>query len=117
MSIKDFFKKAAIFAAGCAGAVALALSVFLFGKKQGKKEAMTDVRSDEAARKKESEIEKTPAHVLAGNSSNAAALGRRKDELKQQFNSTADSITAEFLHTRGRSSSCGSAESRSGQGD
>ena len=117
MSIKDFFKKAAVFAAGCAGAVALALSVFLFGKKQGKKEAMTDVRSDEAARKKESEIEKTPADVLAGNSPNAAALGRRKDELKSDFNSRADSITENFLHTRGRTSSCGTAESRSESGN
>ena len=111
MAIREVIKKAAVFAAGCAGAVALALSVFLFGKKQGKKEAMTDVRSDEAARKKESEIEKTPAHVLAGNSPNAAALGRRKDELKSDFNSRADSITENFLHTRGRASSCGSAES------
>ena len=117
MAIREVIKKAAAFAAGCAGAVALLMSVFLFGKRTGKKESAVNVKADEAARKKESEIEKTPADVLAGNSPNAAALGRRKDDLKQQFNSTADSITAEFLHTRGRSSSCGSAESRSGQGD
>ena len=117
MAIREVIKKAAAFAAGCAGAVALLMSVFLFGKRTGKKESAVDVRSSEAAQKKESEIEKTPADILVSSSPNAAALGRRKDELKQQFNSTADSITAEFLHTRGRSSSCGSAESRSGQGD
>lgn len=111
MAIKDFIKKVAAFAAGCAGAVALLMSIFLFGKRTGKKESAVDVRSDEAARKKESEIEKTPAHVLAGNSPNSAALGRRKDELKSDFNSRADSITENFLHTRGRDSSCGSAES------
>ena len=111
MAIREVIKKAAAFAAGCAGAVALLMSVFLFGKRTGKKESAVDVRSDEAARKKESEIEKTPADVLAGNSPNAAALGRRKDELKSDFNSRADSITENFLHTRGRASSCGSAES------
>lgn len=104
-------KKAAAFAAGCAGAVALLMSVFLFGKRTGKKESAVNVKADDAARKKESEIEKTPADVLAGNSPNAAALGRRKDELKSDFNSRADSITENFLHTRGRASSCGSAES------
>jgi len=117
MAIRDILKKAAVFAAGAAGAFALLVSVFLFGKRKGKKESAVDVRSSEAAQKKESEIEKTPADILVSASPNAAALGRRKDELKQQFNSTADSITAEFLHTRGRSSSCGSTESRSGQGD
>ncbi len=117
MRIKEVLKKAVSFAAGIAGAFALVVSVFLAGKRHGKNESAVDVRSDEAARKKESEIEKTPAHVLAGNSPNAAAHSRRKDELKQQFNSAADAVAAEFLHTDGCSSSCGSAESRSGQGD
>ena len=111
MTIREVIKKAAAFAAGCAGAVALLMSVFLFGKRTEKKESAVNVKADDAARKKESEIEKTPADVLAGNSPNAAALGRRKDELKSDFNSRADSITENFLHTRGRASSCGSAES------
>ena len=111
MAIREVIKKAAAFAAGCAGAVALLMSVFLFGKRTGKKESAVNVKADEAERKKESEIEKTPADVLAGNSPNAAALGRRKDELKSDFNSRADSITENFLHTRGRASSCESAES------
>ena len=111
MTIREVIKKAATFAAGCAGAVALLMSIFLFGKRTGKKESAVNVKADDAARKKESEIEKTPADVLAGNSPNAAALGRRKDELKSDFNSRADSITENFLHTRGRASSCGSAES------
>ncbi|MCR4579437.1 MAG: hypothetical protein K5681_03720 [Treponema sp.] len=111
MAIRDVLKKAAAFAAACAGAIALFVSVFLFGKRTGKKESEVEVKADEAERKKESEIEKIPANVLAGNSPNAAALGRRKDELKSDFNSRADSITENFLHTRGRASSCGSAES------
>ena len=111
MAIREVIKKAAAFAAGCAGAVALLMSVFLFGKRTGKKESAVNVKADDVARKKESEIEKTPADVLAGNSPNAAALGRRKDELKSDFNSRADSITENFLHTRGRASSCESAES------
>ena len=111
MAIREVIKKAAAFAAGCAGAVALLMSVFMFGKRTGKKESAVNVKADDAARKKESEIEKTPADVLAGNSPNAAALGRRKDELKSDLNSRADSITENFLHTRGRASSCGSAES------
>ena len=61
MAIREVIKKAATFAAGCAGAVALLLSVFLFGKRTGKKESAVNVKADEAARKKESEIEKTPA--------------------------------------------------------
>lgn len=111
MAIRDLLKKAAVFAAGAAGAFVLLVSVFLFGKRKGKKESAVDVKADETERKKESEIEKTPAHVLAGNSPNSAALGRRKDELKSDFNSRADSITENFLHTRGHSSSCGSTES------
>lgn len=111
MAIRDVLKKAAAFAAACVGAIALFVSVFLFGKRTGKKESAVEVKADEAERNKESEIEKTPADVLAGNSPNAAALGRRKDELKSDFNSRADSITENFLHERGRTSSCGSAES------
>ena len=80
-------------------------------KEQGKRESAVNAEADEAERKKESEIEKIPADVLAGNSPNSAALGRRKDELKSDFNSRADSITENFLHTRGRTSSCGSTES------
>lgn len=117
MAIRDLLKKAAVFAAGAAGAFALLVSVFLFGKRKGKKESVVDVRSSEAAQKKESEIEKTPADILVSSSPNATALSRRKDELKSDFNSRADSITENFLHTRGRSSSCGSTESRSEQGD
>ena len=111
MAIKDVLKKAAQFAAGCAGAVALLVSVFLFGKRQGKKTVGVDVKADEAARKKESEIEKTPADVLAAGSDNASDLERKKDELKHKYNSRADSITEEFLHRRGRKGSGGGTES------
>ena len=113
MAIKDVIKKAVQFAAGCAGAVALLVSVFLFGKRQGKKTIEVDVKADEAARKKESEIEKTPADVLAAGSGNASDLERRKEQLKSDFNARADSITEEFLQRRGRKGSGCGTESRS----
>ena len=111
MAIREVIKKAAAFAAGYAGAVALLLSVFLFGKRTGKKESAVNVKADDAARKKESEIEKTLADVLVAGSDNVSDLERRKDEFKSDFNSRADSITEEFLHRRGRKGSGGGTES------
>ena len=101
MSIKNVIKRTVQFAAGFAGAIALLVSVFLYGKRQGKKIVEIDVKADKAARKKESEIEKTSADVLVAGSDNASDLEQRKDELKHKYNSRADSITEELLHRRG----------------
>ncbi len=110
MAIRDVLKKAAVFAAGCAGAVALLLSVFLFGKRTGKKESAVNVKADEAARKKESEIEKSSAADIVAQSDNVSELVGRKEALKNKFNSNADSITDEFLHRRGHKGSGGGIE-------
>ncbi len=101
MKLQETLKKAAAVAASILAGIGFLIAAFFFGKKKGSDEQKsldtTEKKVQETVKKKELEIEKTDSAELVNNSVNASSHKRRKQELSEEFNRTADRLTENLL--------------------